>query len=292
MNTRGRKPIPKTQKEISKSLQNPYDLSGPGFQPIGNPNDTAYDKNERGNQVSFKGDTEKAFTLGIQDIDDAVVYYITNIIKPSIIHNEVRINVPLLYGDSEKWNTIQKQGYYRDKSGKMMLPLIIFKRNSIERNRNLSNKLDANFPNNMAVTSKSYNKNNAYCQFNVLNKKLPEKQYYITVIPDWVTVNYDFVVSTYYIEQMNSILEAINYSSDSYWGDPKKFLFQSYIDSISTNTSSPVDEERFNKSTFSLKLHGYIIPSILQKDLASIKKVNDKVQINFFSETVFDINNI
>jgi predicted PilT family ATPase len=152
--------------------------------------------------------------------------------------------------------------------------------------------LDSNFPNNIAVFSKSYSNKNSYDAFNILNRKLPQKQYYITVVPDYVTVTYDFVISTYYMEQMNGILEAINYASDSYWGDPEKFKFKANIDSFVTNTELSTDVERVVKSTFSVRLHGYIIPEIIQKDLASIKKIYDKVQINFSTETVSNINDI
>ena len=48
MGIRRMKPIPKTQKEISKDLQpEPYDTQQ------GNPNDAQYDPSNRGNQLSF-----------------------------------------------------------------------------------------------------------------------------------------------------------------------------------------------------------------------------------------------
>ena len=51
MATKGRTPIPKSQKEISNGFVDPYDASR------GNPNSTQ-DFN-RGNKVSLKGDTVK-----------------------------------------------------------------------------------------------------------------------------------------------------------------------------------------------------------------------------------------
>ena len=49
-------------------------------------------------------------------------------------------------------------GYYRDLQGRIMAPLLMFKRNNIDRNRELTNKLDANQPHNIAVTGKKYGK--------------------------------------------------------------------------------------------------------------------------------------
>ena len=77
MATKGRIPIPKSQKEISNNLIEPYDKLGRG-----NPN-TNGDLN-RGEQTSFKGDTTKPFSLAIKDIVEAVAYYFANVMKPSV----------------------------------------------------------------------------------------------------------------------------------------------------------------------------------------------------------------
>lgn len=282
----GKKPIPKTQKEISKSLQQPYD------QRYGNPNDMQFDPKNRGNQVSFRDDTTKPFTLGIQDIDEAVMFYLENIIKPTVIQNGVVQKVPIIYGASERWKQIQKDGYYRDLSGAIMMPIITFKRNTITKDRSVGNKLDANFPNNIEVFEKSYSKRDEYNNFNVLNNRKPQKEYYAVVMPDYVTVTYDFIISTYYVEQMNKIVEAINYASDSYWGNPERFKFRARIDSFQTNTELPIGAERIVKTNFSLSLRGYIVPDNIQKQLASIKKFSNAVQVVFSTEVVSNLKSI
>ena len=286
MAKKGKKPIPKTQKEISTSLQTPYD------QRYGNPNDMQFDPKNRGNQVSFRDDTTKPFTLGIQDIDEAVMYYLENVIKPTVIQNGVAQKVPVIYGASERWKQIQKDGYYRDLSGAIMMPIITFKRNNITKDRSVGNKLDANFPNNIEVFEKAYSKRDEYNNFNVLNNRKPQKEYYAVVMPDYVTVTYDFIISTYYVEQMNKIVEAMNYASDSYWGNPERFKFRARIDSFQTNTELPVGAERIVKTNFSLSLRGYIVPDNIQKQLASIKKFSNAVQVVFTTEVVSNINNV
>ena len=97
---------------------------------------------------------------------------------------------------------------------------------------------------------------------------------------------------TYYMEQMNGIIEAINYASDSYWGNPERYQFRARIDSVATNVEVPKGQERVVKSTFSIKMYGYIVPNILQKDLSSIKKYNSKVRISFNPEIVSNIDDI
>jgi hypothetical protein len=276
MAERGKKPIPKTQRELSISQHDPYVNPETG-ETAGNPNKTG--KLNRGEQVSFKDDTVKPFSLGFKEIDEALFYYMENIIKPTVQQNGVVQKVPVVYGSPERWKQIQKDGYYRDSKNKIMLPLITFKRNSIEKNRSLTNKLDSNSPNNINVFTKTYSKNNTYGNFNILNNKIPQKEYYAVVVPDYVTITYDFIIATYYIEQLNKLIEAFNYASDSYWGDPEKFKFKAMIDSFATPVELVQGGERTVKATFSLKLHGYIVPLTTQKDLSSIKKFNNKTTV-------------
>ena len=286
MAEQGKKPIPSTQREISISQHQPYDVTS------GNPNNSFVNPKDRSNQISFKDDTVKPFTLGIQDIDEAIIYYIENIIKPSIVQNGVIQKVPIVYGSAERWKQLQKDGFLKDAEGKTMLPFITFKRDTIEKNRTITNKLDSNFPNNYYVFTKTYNKKDVYDKFNILNNRKPTKEYYVVVVPDYVTVTYSFVVGTYYIEQMNKIVEAMNYASDSYWGNPERFKFKANIDSFSHAVEIVSANERSIRSTFSLKLNGYIVPDNIQKQLISLKKFSERNQVVFNTEIVSDVNNI
>ena len=284
-----RKPIPARQKELSKRLQVPY-KDDEGQFDRGNPNNATFDNLNRANQISFKGDEVKPFSIGIKDIDEAITFYMKEIIKPSVIQNGTRIAVPVLYGDSERWNQINKLGYLRDGNDKPLLPLILFKRTNLTKER-FTSKIDANNPNNLQVFTKAYNVKSAYSNFDVLNRNFPEKQFYATIIPDYVTLNYDVIISTYFVEQNNKIIEAMNYASDSYWGDPEKFKFRARIDSFTTNTEIPLGAERIVKTTFSIKLYGYIIPDTFLKDINAVKKYNQKTQIIITSETEIPAHN-
>ena len=211
----GRIPIPKTQKEILVDQQVPFDVQ------MGNPNKS--NNPNRATQTSFRNDNTKPFSIGLQDIDSAIMYYFQNVIRPFVVQNEERIEVPVIYGSPEKWKSYQKDGYYRDVNGAIMAPLIMFKRDSIEKNRTVANKLDANKPNNYTVTEKQYSPSNIYSNFNVLTNRIPVTTYYASVVPDYLTLTYSCVVFTYYVEQLNKIVEAIEYASDAYWGDPEQF---------------------------------------------------------------------
>ena len=141
----------------------------------------------------------------------------------------------------------------------------------LEKVRSIANKLDANSPVNYGVMKKPYSSRNSYSNFNILNDIVPEKEFYAVVIPDYVTVTYSCAVFTYYMDQLNRIIESVEYASDAYWGDPERFQFRAMIDSFASTTELSDAKERIVKSTFTIKMNGHIIPDILQKDLNSIK---------------------
>lgn len=282
MRSKYRKPIPKSQVEISKELQDPVYL------PQGNPNNSDSIDN-RGNQTSWKDDSTKLFNIGIKDIDNAIIYYIQNEIKPFVIQNGERIEVPVIYGSPERWKSVQKDGYYKDKNGAIMLPLMIIKRDNISPIKNISNKLDANNPNNYNTFQKIYSPRNAYNSFDILNNIKPQKEYYNIVVPDYVTVTYSCIISTYFVEQLNKIVEAINYASDSYWGDPERFKFKTKVDTINTPIELIQDNNRVVKANFNLNVQAYLIPDTIQKDMNSNNKSFNKVKTIFTTETISKI---
>ena len=280
MAQRQNKPTPKTQRQISNEFVQPYDKR------MGNPNNAT--GVNRGTKLSWKGDNTKPFTVGIKDIDESIMYYFNNVIRPSVIQNGQRVEVPIIYGSPERWKSFQKDGYYRDKKGSIMQPLIMFKRDSIEKNRQIGNKMDANNPNNFGIYQKKYSGKNAYDNFTVLNNRVPEKEFVAVVYPDYVTITYSCAISTYYVEQMNKIIEAVNYASDSYWGDPERFKFRAMINNFTNIVEANQGEDRSVRTTFNIKLNGYIIPDIVQKSLNNFNKFNEKSKIVFSMEVVTD----
>jgi hypothetical protein len=135
------------------------------------------------------------------------------------------------------------------------------------------------------VFTKKYTPRNAYDNFKVLNNRIPQQEYYAVVMPDYLTVTYECVVFTYYVEQLNKIVEAMEYASDAYWGNPQRYQFKAMIDSFGFQTELVNNDERIVRSTFNIRLNGYIVPEILQKDINSLKKFSNKTKIIFAIET-------
>ena len=281
-----RKPIPKTQKQISIDQQRPTDprYGNPNIPLPTNENETGIPFN-RSEKLSWKNDTSKPFSIGLKDIDEAVFFYFKEVIKPFVYQNGERRNVPIIYGSPERWKSFQRDGYYRDKKGAIMLPIIVAKRITVTKNRTVYNKLDANDPNLYASFQRAYNPKNFYSNFSAINNKIPAKQYYAVAVPDYLTLEYSCLIQTYYMEQLNKIIEACEYVSDAYWGNPERFKFRAFIDSFETTTQSNLGSDRIVKGTFNIRLYGYIIPDTIQKEMHSISKFNSKSKFIVQMET-------
>lgn len=276
-----RKPVPPTQQQLSQESTGNANF-------VDNNPVPAHKRRE--NQRSVKGDNVKNFSIGIRDIDESLFYYFNEVIRPSVMQNGQKINVPVIYGSPERWKAVQRDGFYRDKNGKMQAPLILFKRNSIEKNRTAGNKLDANNPMNYGVFKKKYSNKNVYDRFSALNNRNEVEEYYGVIIPDFVDITYECMIFTDYVEQMNKIVESINFASDSYWGNPERFQFRTKIDSFTTATELVQGQDRIARTTFSLILSGHIIPDTINAQLNGQNKFYSKAAVIFGMEAVSNIN--
>ena len=241
-----------------------------------------------GDQVSRKEDTIQDISIGLQDHDEAIMYYFNKVIKPSVIINGNRTNVPIIYGSPERWKSVQKDGFYRDKEGKIQTPLIMFKRDSVEKRRDLGNKLDANTPQLFYTFQEKYTRKNTYDNFSVLQGRKPQKEMYRVVVPDFIKLNYTCTIWCDYVAQMNKLIEMINYTSDSYWGDKERFQFNARIDTYNNTTEVVQGDNRVVKTNFGLSIQGYLVPDSLNKKLTSenMQKSFSKSKIIFNTEFV------
>ena len=229
----------------------------------------------RGTKISRNNDEVKNLSVGIMDMDSAIMYYFNEVIKPEVSVNNEKVKVPCIYASPERWTQISKQGYLRDKKRQIITPLIVFKRTGMERNDNIPiDKLDANSPRNFYSFQKKYSQVNRYDRFSVLRNITPGKEYFNVAMPDYVTLSYEFTIWTSYIDQMNKTVEKINYSDGAYWGEPNKMRFRTRIESFSD--ASELDGERLIKTTFSVQLYGYILPETFNNYTTTQKYLTPK----------------
>ena len=99
----------------------------------------------RANQLRRDNDTQKNISVSIKDVDAAIMYYFNEVIRPNVTDNKEVIKVPVMYASPERWVSIQKRGFMRDKRQQLVVPAIIFRRTGIAKNDNISvSKIDAN----------------------------------------------------------------------------------------------------------------------------------------------------
>jgi hypothetical protein len=221
-------------------------------------------------------DEQKNISVSLMDMDSAIMYYFNEVIKPSVKENKETVQVPVMYASPERWVSIQKQGFMRDKRQQLIVPAIVFKRTSIEKNENIPvDKLDANNPKHTMTFQQKYSQSNRYDQFSRVVGVTPNKEYYNVVVPDYVILNYEFTIWTSYIEQMNKLVEKINYTDGAYWGEPGKMRFRTKIESF-TDASEMDAQERLIKTTFGVQMLGYIIPEEFNSMITTQKQLTPK----------------
>lgn len=242
------------------------------------------DKFDRALQKRRSDDTVKNVKVGLQDIDEAILYYFNNVIKPTAIEENEEVNVPVRYGDSELWKSVQKDGYTRDSKGNVIVPLVVFKRTNIERDDGVPiDKADRNIVQQFKI---KWSSNNRYDRFSILTNMKKTYDVYNVVMPDYIIVNYDAIIWTSFVTQMNKIVEQIYYSEGQFWGDPEKFKFSSRIDSFDQNIEINTEQGRMVRSNFSIQIRGYLVPEIAN-DLITTQKAQTKQQI-VLNETFVD----
>ena len=275
------KPIPRNPVEVEQDQITPYLNQG---KPDSN-EDTFFSRN-RAKDISRKNDKTKDISIGLEDIDQAIQYYFDNVLKPTVIQNGNRRAVPVIFGDPEKWKAVQNDGYYRDAGGKIMAPVIMYKRTDITKNRTLGNKLDGNKVHNFQVFETRYNQKSQYDKFSILTNRIPSKQYYVSVVPDYVDVTYQCVLFTNFVEQNNKLIEAVQFASDSYWGNLSRWQFRTKVDSFSITNEYQTENDRTARTDFTLTLNGYLIPDTVNKEMANSDMFYSPSQIIFGLEVV------
>ena len=239
----------------------------------------------RGYLYSRTDDDIKNPSVTLMDMDSAILFYFENVIKPSVEDNGENVKVPIMYASPERWKAIQRDGFMKDKKRQTITPVIAYRRTSIEKDESLpQDKLDANNPNLFYTFEKKFSDVNRYDNFSTQIGLLPQKEYYNVSFPDYVTLTYDFIIWTTYIEQMNKIVERVVYSDGAYWGDPNKLRFRSHIDSF-TDATEVSDAERLVRTNFTVTMRGYLLPEGNFDHRSTTQKYITPKRVIFGSET-------
>jgi hypothetical protein len=263
---------PKNRREFMDKLYVPTDPEyGNSNITFSEPFKPGQPEFNRAYETKYTEIDNKKFSIGIKDISEAIQYYFDEVLKLTVYQNNDTILVPVIYGTPEKWKSVQRDGYYRDGAIKIMPPLVMYRKSSVVQNRNLGNKLDGNAAHNVQLFEKAFSRQNIYDNFHILQGQKLQKEYAVVVTPDYVTVTYRCAIWTNFVEQMDKMVEALNFASNSYWGDPSRFQFLAKIESFDDIQTYEQGEDRLVRTEFDLTLNGYLIPDSLNAYLAQLQ---------------------
>ena len=231
-----------------------------------------FDKTKnRGQQIAVEKEARVGITL--YDIDYAMMEYMTDVVIPDVEENGTKVKVPLIYGNPERWKAATKDGFMRDQRGRIQIPLVMYKRNSIARDDSLANTMNRNIS---YSTLTKYNKKQKYDKFSLMNNVQPNREAYNITMPDYVTVSYEVMIWTNFTEHMNKIVEQFQYATDEYWGDKKKYKFRVRIDSFDNQTEVGQGSERIVRTSFTMAVNAYLLPAEFDNKPTTIKEYTPK----------------
>jgi len=206
----------------------------------------------------------KGFSIGVKEIDTAVIKHIRNVMKPKIREQNEIISVPVLYGNEERWKSIQDRGTLRDKNGSIILPIIVIKRTSLAMNDQMPLSFDNDVKGkfiSVVRSSSGWSKSNRYDRFAVLTGQQPVQEFVKTGMPDFVVCTYQIVMMTSFIEQMNELNNLWVEHLETYFGDQTSYRFLSSLaGEISNEIEMESQGERMIRNELTLEIKGYMIP--------------------------------
>lgn len=211
----------------------------------------------RGLDIKTEINDQPPITVTLINIDETLIKYLNDRIVPIITQDKRQIKVPVIYGNPERWKSVQKDGVYRDYRGKIQLPLIMIRRSGMKKN------LTKNSPINKYLEREfetGWDKYNPYDRFAVVNGITPVKQRLTTITPDYFDLTYECVIWTEYMEQMNRLVEQISFEDDEFWGERNQYKFRTRIDEYKMDNTLPVEKDRLIKTTFTLNVSAYLLP--------------------------------
>jgi len=231
-------------------------------------------------------DTVKNVGISLEDIDSTILNYLDGEINPYVLtEGNTRTKVPIVYGNPERWKSTQVDGVFKDYNGKIQLPVMMFTRENFTKNESLMTlNRYLKFP----VMTK-YTEKNKYDKFSLLNNTaVPVNSVYMITLPDHIKITYKFMVWTELVEQLNGVIERINFATEDYWGDKRRYRFRVYAGDYSTPVEITAGKDRVVRSEFTLTVMGYLLPESFEDKTPTMQKLLTPRKVIVTSEATSD----
>jgi len=262
----------KTYSPVNTPLEVP-DLEQEGIPRNIGPS-TEYNQREtqirRDNDTHSNTDLSRSFT----NATEALILFIKEIIKPTLSINDELKEVPVVYVNTEKWASIQQYGFLRDEKGKAMAPVISVRRTNFD-NTYVSRMPGVRAYGNEVSLYSGYTQLNRYDNFNILNNQIPRKEIYAVGVPEWWKIEYEVIIWTNLITQIDKLIEDFYYYRGVPVGGKNGIKYMSDITGInSVETENETGSDRLIKSTLIFELKVPIIPEKSTDEINSKKEIS------------------
>lgn len=214
------------------------------------------------------GDLQQSIKL--YDVDYAIITYLQDVVLPTLDDNGKALKIPVVYGNSERWEGAREKGVYRDMHGRIQLPIMMIRRSSVAKNENIP--MLNRHVSYQAVTK--WSKENRYDRFSILTGAQPLRKIYNITMPDYVEVTYECMGWTNFTEHLNTIVEALTWASEEYWGDKTKYKFITNVSDYNIINEVTENNERVNRVEFNLIVKAYLLPEKFDGESTTKKSYN------------------
>ena len=218
-------------------------------------------KLNKAKQIRRDKDNVKNVSVGIYDVDSAFKTFLEKDVKPTVEDDGRYFPVPVMYASPEKWASAQRDGFMKDDNGMILTPVIVFKRDNLSINTELSKLKVAQNEDAHQFFERKYTNVNKYDQFSILTGENPKREFMSVERPDYVDLQYEVIVWWDYMEQVNKGVEQIVFFQGRSFGERYKFVIKG--DSYSFETIAEMGQDRITKATISLIAKAYIVPEFV-----------------------------
>ena len=229
-------------------------------------------KLNKAKQIRRDKDNVKNVSVGIYDVDSAFKNFLEKDVRPTVEDDGRFFPVPVMYASPEKWASAQRDGFMKDDNGMILTPVIVFKRDNLSINTELSKLKVAQNEDAHQAFERKYTKVNRYDQFSILTGEVPKKEFLSVERPDYVDLQYEVIVWCDYMEQVNKVVEQIVFFQGRSFGERYKFVIKG--DSYSFETIAEMGQDRITKATISLVAKAYIVPEFVGLNNNTKRKIS------------------
>ncbi|MDA7494666.1 hypothetical protein N8467_01210 [bacterium] len=252
----------------------------------------------------------------LETIDTGLLGYIKDELNLHTKTNRGLVKVPVLWLASERTHQIKSDRTYRDKIGKLQLPIITVERTEVNKDKAFKGSFQADLP----YDKKNYKdrphliksrilqeKNIPFAKnrgsklskgqeaypderFNVLQKKKVVTENFYGPFPIYVAVSYSINLRTEYQQQMNDLITPFI----TVTGQLNRFIFkhnnnsyEAFIDqnfAQTNNSSNLAEEERSFMTKITIKVLGYVADSGVNDNVPKVIVKENFVEVKMSRE--------